>query len=218
MTRSGTVGRKHPAVLSCAAPCTQKLKDATAHGNKSSPFWSLAVRHEDHATFPIEILDPCAVEFPLVSHPRISHQGHDVAEELEGLPPPRACLSRFEQPSFGVAVKPKMSTIFLHHFDFWSVADHFPLLRFVKHSSQCPQSAVGIRGRARKFQLLGTITGDLVESHIRHRCRLQQPPAVSVELLGFLFQPGDVHPSQKALRKLAKRGRLKWKWICILHH
>ena len=30
-----------------------------------------------------------------------------------------------------------------HHFDFWSMADHLPLFRFVQHSSQCSQSAVG---------------------------------------------------------------------------
>jgi hypothetical protein len=128
-----------------------KLKDATAHGNKSSPFWSLALRHEDHPTFPIEILNACAVEFPLVSHPRVSHQGHYVAEELEGLPSPRACLSPFKQSSFGVTVKPKMSTMFLHHFDLWSVADHFPLLRFVKHSPQCPQRAISIAAEPGNF-------------------------------------------------------------------
>src|SRR6266849_9997977 len=38
VTRSRTLRRKHPALRSCAAPCTQELEDATAHRNKSSAF------------------------------------------------------------------------------------------------------------------------------------------------------------------------------------
>jgi hypothetical protein len=38
--------------------------------------------HEDHAIFPIEILDAHAVEFPLVSDPGIPHQDHDVTKEF----------------------------------------------------------------------------------------------------------------------------------------
>ena len=37
VTQSRTPERKHPALGPCAAPCTQKLEDATAHRNKSSP-------------------------------------------------------------------------------------------------------------------------------------------------------------------------------------
>src|SRR5579864_3182456 len=62
-------------------PCTQELQDATAHRNKSSAFRCFALRHEDHAIFPIEIFDAHAVEFPLVSHPRVPHQDHDVKKE-----------------------------------------------------------------------------------------------------------------------------------------
>jgi hypothetical protein len=53
-----------------------------AHRNKSSSFRSFAVRHEDHAILPIEIFDAHAVEFPLVSHPGIPHQDHDVTKEF----------------------------------------------------------------------------------------------------------------------------------------
>jgi hypothetical protein len=102
----------------------------------------------------------------LVSHPGISHQDHDVAEEFKGSSPPSAGLGSFEQSPFRFIVKPKMTPMLLHQFDFRSVADHLPVLRFVKHSSQCPQSAVGIRGGAGKFQLLYTIACDLVDSRI----------------------------------------------------
>ena len=70
-------------------------------------------------------------------------------------------------------VKTKMSTVLFHHFDFRSVADHLPLLCFVQHSSQRPQSAIGIRGRAWKFQLLSEISRDLVDSQTRNGCRFE---------------------------------------------
>jgi hypothetical protein len=57
-----------------------KLQDATAHGNRPSPFRSLAIRHEDHAIVPIEIFNAHTVEFSLVSHPGIPQQDHDVTE------------------------------------------------------------------------------------------------------------------------------------------
>src|SRR5215469_13353729 len=134
VTRSRTLGRKHPAFCPCAPPCTQELEDAAAHRYKSPSFRSLAVRHKDHAISPIEIFDAHAVEFPLVPHPGISHQDHDIAEEFKGSPPPRAGLSSFEQSLFRVIVKPKVPPMLLHHFDFWSMTDHLPLLRFVEYS------------------------------------------------------------------------------------
>src|SRR4029077_19869235 len=72
------------------------------------------------------------------------------------------------------------------------MANHFttkdlPLFCFVQHSSQCSQSAVGISRRARKLQLLGAIASNLVDPQHRNRCRLQQPPAIAIELLGFLL-------------------------------
>src|SRR6266571_1877754 len=145
VTRSRTLRRKDPALRLCAAVRTQELEDATAHGKQSSPFRSLAVRHKDHPIFPIEIFDAHAVEFPLLSHPGISHQGHDVSEEFKGSPPPAAGLGSFKQSVFRSIIKPKMPPMLLHQFDFRSVADHLPLLCFVKHSSQCSQSTAGIR-------------------------------------------------------------------------
>jgi hypothetical protein len=105
----------------------------------------------------------------------------------------------------------------LHHPDFRSLTDHLRLLRFVEHSSQRLQSAVGIRGRAGKSQLLSEISCDLVDSQTCNGCRLQQPPAIAVELLGFLFQPGIVHPGQEALSKRTKSSGLAWKGsvLCI---
>ena len=51
--------------------------------------------------------------------------------------------SRYQFP-FRFIVKTKVSSMLFHHFYFRSMADHHPLLRFVQHSSQCSQSAVGI--------------------------------------------------------------------------
>jgi len=173
-----------------------------AHWNKSPPLGGLTVGHENYAILPIEILDAHPIEFPLVSHARIAHQDDDVAEKLKGSPSPGADLSCLEQLPFCFIIKPKMQTMHLHHFDFGSMADCLPLLRFVEHSTQCPQGTVGICSGARKFQLLGAIARNLVDSRTRHRCRLQEPPAVSVRLLCFLLQPGIVHPSQEAFSKL----------------
>ena len=47
VTRSRTLGRKHPAFRPCATPCTQELQDATAHRNKSSEFCCPARRSRD---------------------------------------------------------------------------------------------------------------------------------------------------------------------------
>jgi hypothetical protein len=32
------------------------------------------------------------------------------------------------------------------------------------------------------------------------------------------FQPGGVHPSQKALSKVAESGGLAWKWIGVFNY
>jgi hypothetical protein len=74
---------------------------------------------------------------------------------------------------FRFIVKPKMPPMLLHHLDLRSVTDHLPLLCFVEHSSQRPQGAVGIRGRAGKFQLFCEISCDLVDSQTCNGCRLQ---------------------------------------------
>lgn len=92
VTRSRALRRKHPALGPCSAACTQKIADAPAHWNKSPTLRSLAVRHKDHAIFPIEILDAHAVGFPLISHSRIAHRDHNVAEQFKGSNPPPARL------------------------------------------------------------------------------------------------------------------------------
>src|SRR5262245_38828296 len=123
MPGSGTTGRKSPACASCGAPSTQNLEHATAHRNKSSAFGGLTVGHEDHPIFPIEILDAHAVEFSLVSHSRIAHQDDDVTEKFtRSLAPLASRGARYEFP-FRFIVKPKVSPMLLHHFDFRSVAD-----------------------------------------------------------------------------------------------
>ena len=138
-------------------------------------FWALCWRlgltvgHENHAILPIEILDAHALELTLVSHSRIAHQDDDVTQKLKGSTSPGVGLTSFEQLLFCFIVQPKMPPMLLHHFDFWSVADHLPLLRFVENSSPCLQSAIRVRGRARKFQLLGTIASDLVHSAFPQR-------------------------------------------------
>src|SRR5215469_9188425 len=82
VTRSRSVGRKHPPFRSCAAAPTQNFENTTAHWDKSSAFGSLAVRYKNHAILPIEILDTRAVELSLVSHARVAHQNDNVAEKV----------------------------------------------------------------------------------------------------------------------------------------
>jgi hypothetical protein len=62
-----------------------------------------------------------------------------------------ASQASHRQFPFRFLVKTKVSTALFHHFDFRSVDDNLPRLCFVQHSSQRPQSAIGIRGRAWKF-------------------------------------------------------------------
>src|SRR5215813_3211163 len=118
MPGRGTAGRKHPAVAFCATAYTQKLDDTTAHRHESSSFSGLTVGHKNHTTFPIEILDAHAVEFPLVSHSRIAHQDDDVTKKLMRSLPPLAGQSSREKFLFCFIVKPKMPPMLLHHLDF----------------------------------------------------------------------------------------------------
>jgi hypothetical protein len=102
-------------------------------------------------------------EYPLGPHePRLCRGDVELVHKvwLEITPDPRYAGS-------------KMSRVFLHHFDFRSLADHLPLLSFLQHSSQRSQSAIGIRGRTGKFQLLSEIVSDLVDSERRNGCCLQ---------------------------------------------
>ena len=61
------------------------------------------------------------------------------------------CKHEFLRATFCRSLrKPKMLRMILRHFDFGSTAGHSPLLCLVKNTSQCPQSAVRIWGRAGK--------------------------------------------------------------------
>lgn len=83
-----------------------------------------------------------------------------------------------------------------------------PLFCFVQHSSQCSQSAVGISRRARKLQLLGAIASNLVDQH-RNRCRVQQPPAIAIKLLGFLSNlPSSIQVSNRSANSERTLGLL----------
>jgi hypothetical protein len=84
-----------------------------------------------------------------------------------------ASQASHRQFPFRFIVKTKMSTALFHHFGVQSVDDHLPLLCFVQHSSQRPQSAIGIRGRVWKFQLLSEISRDLVDSQTRNGSRFE---------------------------------------------
>src|SRR6202021_1815674 len=143
-------------------------------------------------------------EFSFVPHSRVAHQDDDVTEKVTSSWAPVASQASHRQFPFRFIVKTKMSTVLFHHFDFRSVADHLPLLCFVQHSSQRPQSAIGIRGRAWKFQLLSEISRDLVDSQTRNGCRFEQAPAIAIELLGFLLQRAILNPGVKSLSKLRK--------------
>src|SRR5579864_4825444 len=171
LTRSALTEITSPPV-SLFASVPQNLEDSPAHRNKSSPFWGLAVWHKDHPVLPIQILDTHPEEFSFISHSCVAHQDHDVLEkETSSWAPVASQSSRYQFP-FRVIVKTKVSSMLFHHFDFRSVGEHLPLLRFVQHSSQCSQSAVGICRRARKRQLLGAIACNLVEPQHRNGCRL----------------------------------------------
>src|SRR5215469_16795259 len=133
VTRSRTLGRKHPAFCPCAAPCTQELEDAAAHRYKSPVLPESCCPAQRSRDFPNRDLRCACGRVPFGSS-SLSHQDHDIAEEFKGSPPPRAGLSSFEQSLFRVIVKPKVPPMLLHHFDFWSMTDHLPLLRFVEYS------------------------------------------------------------------------------------
>jgi len=170
----------HPSLL---APQHARKRSLTRRlfGTSRRPC-GLTVGHENHAILPIEILDAHAVEFTLVSHSCIAHQDDDVAEKLKRPPSPSAVLapsSNFlSASSSSRRCRPRSFLIVI--LGAWPIMFH--CLRFVKHSSQCPQSAVGICGRARKSQLLDAIACDPVHSHLHNRRRLQHSPAVTVEL------------------------------------
>jgi hypothetical protein len=98
-----------------------------------------------------------------------------------------------------------------HHFDLGSVTDHLPLLRLCSIRRNVRKAQLHLPPRPGR-QLLSTITRDLIDTHRRDTCYL---PPVSVEPLGFLFQPAVVHPIEKSPSKLPENRRLAWKRIGV---
>jgi hypothetical protein len=84
---------------------------------------------------PIQVLDTHPEELSFVPHSRVPHQDDDVPEKLTSSWAPVASQSSRYQFPFRFIIKTKMSPMLFHHFDFRSVADHLPLLRFVQHAS-----------------------------------------------------------------------------------
>src|SRR5260370_37111874 len=99
MSRGGALGRKYPAARPRTTALPQKIKQSIAHRNEPSSFRSLAVGDEDQRVLPIQVFNAQPAEFSFVSHPRISHQDDDVAEEFSaGLPPFAGGSSRQQLP------------------------------------------------------------------------------------------------------------------------
>ena len=62
MSRLGAFRRENPSFAFFSAPLFKNIEDAIAHRHLSPSFFGLAVRHEDHAGFPIQVLDPHPVK------------------------------------------------------------------------------------------------------------------------------------------------------------
>src|SRR5271166_4102210 len=88
--RLGALRWKNPSFAPSFAPLFKNVKDAIAHRHASPSFFGLAVRHEDHAGFPIQVLDAHPVKLSFVPHARITHQDDDVSEKLQAAFPPVA--------------------------------------------------------------------------------------------------------------------------------
>ena len=82
-----------------------RVKDAIAHRHASPSFFGLAVRHEDHASFPIQVLDAHPVKLSFVLHAGIAHQDDDVPEELKAAFPPIAGSGARQEFLFRFIVK-----------------------------------------------------------------------------------------------------------------
>jgi hypothetical protein len=82
-----------------------RVKDAIAHRHASLPFFGLAVRHEDHAGFPIQVLDAHPVKLSFVPHAGIAHQDDDFPEELKAAFPPIAGSGARQEFLFRFIVK-----------------------------------------------------------------------------------------------------------------
>src|SRR5271155_3311753 len=97
MSRLGAFRRENPSFAFFSAPLFKNVKDASAHRYASPSLFGLAARHEDHAAFPIQILDAHPVKLSFVPHAGIAHQDDDVSEKLKAAFPPIAGSSARQQ-------------------------------------------------------------------------------------------------------------------------
>src|SRR5580658_6533139 len=105
MSRLGAIRWENPSFAFFSAPLFENVKDAIAHRYAPPSFFGLAVRHEDHAGFPIQVLDAHPVKLSFVPHAGIAHQDDDVSEKLKTAFPPIAGSSARQQFLFRFIVK-----------------------------------------------------------------------------------------------------------------
>ncbi len=119
------LGWKHPA-LPHATSFSQQIKGPAAHRNKSSSFRGLAVWHENHLIFPLQVFDTHPVKFSLISHSGIAHQDDDIAEEVLCVLVPTAPSNCRQQLPFRFIIKPEAPPVFLHQLTFgaWAINFH----------------------------------------------------------------------------------------------
>jgi hypothetical protein len=72
VSRLGAFRRENPSFAFFSTPLFKNVKDAIAHRYASPSFFGLAVRHEDHAGFPIQVLDAHPVKLSFVPHAGIN--------------------------------------------------------------------------------------------------------------------------------------------------
>jgi len=73
---------EYPNFLPRTAAAPKDFEGSPTHRNKTSSFWSLAVRHEDQPVLPIQVLDAHPEEFSLVPHPSVAHQDDNIAKKV----------------------------------------------------------------------------------------------------------------------------------------
>jgi hypothetical protein len=131
---------KDPACAFCAAPRFEDAERTTAHRYPSSSLCCLAVRNENDAPFPIQVLDAHPVKFSFVSHPGVAHQNHDVLEKAASFgsasctrrPPPIVSVPRPRRASANV--RTLFSTSILEHAE--SVSTPLPCEAFFSRFSE----------------------------------------------------------------------------------
>src|SRR5260370_27487668 len=69
----------------CLSHCadSKQFVHPITHGDRSSPLWCFAVRHENHSMAPVEVFRTDAVKLSAVPHSRVSITDDDVPKQLE---------------------------------------------------------------------------------------------------------------------------------------